>query len=254
MPPAAVVHHEGGVFTAGAQIRVVLLVDVGVGMGLLLAPAHHLLGQLRRHVEIQHARRGGQAELSVFIVKQPVEKRPPLPGGELRGLVDGVRRGVAVGDDETAALIERAPVLLIGCVAVDGVKRRRGVGVHVAGVAAERAAEIQADQGRGILAVARELEPPVRDTAPVQLAAQQRRLGRLAGTVRSLKYNQFSSHRSHPFRRHCTAIQCILSQFSPFVHDTSRKKGRASSDTRPFAWILTILLWPFSPFSPHRRS
>ena len=49
------------ILAARAQVSFVLLVDVGLRVCRLFALAHHLFGQLGRHVEIKDERRLGQA-------------------------------------------------------------------------------------------------------------------------------------------------------------------------------------------------
>ena len=168
--------------------------DIGGGVGGGLPQAHHLLRGLGGHVQIQHAGRLRQPQQVVLKVEQPVQKRVPLLRRQLAGLVDGVAGGVAVGDQQAALLVIRAPVLLVGGVAIHGVEHRRGIGVDIAGLVAEGAAQIQADQRRGFLLVAREFQLAKGNTAARQLVAQQAGLGGLTGAVRPLEHDKFSLH------------------------------------------------------------
>ena len=88
--PAAALHDLFRVFTAGAQIGSVLLVDVGFCVGRLLTPAHHLFGQLGRHVEIKDERRLRQTQKVIFEAKEPVEVLLPLAVRQLARLMHGV--------------------------------------------------------------------------------------------------------------------------------------------------------------------
>lgn len=104
-----------------------------MGMGGLLPAAHHLLGQLRGEIQVQHSIRSRQTQLLILEVKEPVHKGPLLLRRKLGGLVNGVGGGIAVGDEQTALLIVAAPVLFIGGVAVYGVEGRSGIGIDIAG-------------------------------------------------------------------------------------------------------------------------
>lgn len=61
------------ILAARAQVSFVLLVDVGLRVCRLFALAHHLFGQLGRHIEIKDERRLGQAQKAVFKAEKPVE-------------------------------------------------------------------------------------------------------------------------------------------------------------------------------------
>ncbi len=106
----------------------------------------------------------------------------------------GVRGRVAVSDQKAARLVIFAPVLLIGRVAVDRVEGRGRVGVHIARVRAERAAEVQLDERGGFFAVAREVELAAVDALALQPLEEQLALRRLAGAVRAFKYDQLPAH------------------------------------------------------------
>ncbi len=71
------------ILAARAQVSFVLLVDVGLRVCRLFAPAHHLFGQLGRHIEIKDERRLGQAQKAVFKAEKPVEIFLPSPSGSL---------------------------------------------------------------------------------------------------------------------------------------------------------------------------
>ena len=192
--PAAPVHHTGGALPAGAEISLVLLMDVGMGMGGLLPAAHHLLGQLRGEIQVQHSIRSRQTQLLILEVKEPVHKGLLLLRRKLGGLVNGVGGGIAVGDEQTALLIVAAPVLFIGGVAVHGVEGRSGIGIDIAGLLAEGSAQIEPHQRRGFLLIPGEGQLAVGNAPPGQLLTQQLRLRSLAGTVGPLKYDELSLH------------------------------------------------------------
>ena len=105
----------------------------------------------------------------VLEVEQPVQEGVPLLRRQLAGLVDGVAGGIAIRDQQPAGFVEPAPVLLIGGVAVHGVKRGRGVGVDIVGGAAESAAQIQPDQRGGLLLIAGKFQLAERDAPFFQL-------------------------------------------------------------------------------------
>ena len=172
-------------------------------MGGSLPPPHHLLRGLRGHIQIQHPCRLRQSQQPVLKVEQPVQKGVPLLRRQLGGLVDGVAGGIPVGDQQAAGLIKPAPILLIGGIAIHGVKRGRGVGIDIVGVAAKGAVQIQADQRRGRLLIAGKLQLAEGDAPPLQLLAQQRRLGGLSGTVRSLEYDESPLHTVLLLRTQC---------------------------------------------------
>ena len=134
----------------------------------LFALAHHLFGQLGRHIEIKDERRLGQAQKAVFKAEKPVEIFLPLAVRQLAGLMHSVRGCVAVSDQKSTRLVIFAPVLLVGRVAVDGVKRRRRVGVHIARVSTERAAEVQLDERGGLFPIAGKVELAAVDTLALQ--------------------------------------------------------------------------------------
>ena len=134
--PAAVLHDFTGGLPAAFQISLVLLVNVSMGAGGGLPAAHHLLRDLRGHIQIEHQVRLRQAQLAVFQLKEPVQKDRPFLRRQFGRLMDGVGRGVAVRDHQPAGLIESAPVLLVGGIAIHGKHQRRCVGVHIAGAPA----------------------------------------------------------------------------------------------------------------------
>ena len=107
--------------------------------------------------------------------------------------------GVPVGDQQSALPVVFAPVLLIGGVAIHRVEGGRGVGVHIIGMAAKRAAQIQPDQCRGFLTVPGEGQAAERHALLRQCPAQKLGLCGLSGTVGSLKNDQLS-HRCPLFR------------------------------------------------------
>ena len=59
-------------------------------VGIVLAAAKHLARQLRRHVEIQHEVRHGQAHMAVLEIIEPRKKLLAVLLRLLRGLMDGV--------------------------------------------------------------------------------------------------------------------------------------------------------------------
>ena len=101
--------------------------------------------------------------------------------------MDGVRRGVAVGDDDAARLIEAAPFGLVAGVPVYGVEAGRGVGVDVVGPAAELAGEVHLYQRAGIALVVREGDLHHPAAAPGQMGGQKLCLRGLAGAVQTLE-------------------------------------------------------------------
>ena len=91
-------------------------------MGGGLPAAEHLHCAVGGHIQIKHQVGPGQAQLGMLKIVQPAQKIRAFFGGALGPLMDGVGGGVSVGEDQSALLIVVPPVLLEGCVAVDGVK------------------------------------------------------------------------------------------------------------------------------------
>ena len=108
--------------------------------------------------------------------------------------MDGVGGGVAVSYNQSATLIEVAPVLLIGRIAVHGKKRRGGKSIHIAGVLPQIAIQVLLDHGGRGLSIPGEVDLPEGCPLLFEMAAQELGLGGLAGAVRSFKYDQFSAH------------------------------------------------------------
>ena len=119
--------------------------------------------------------------------------------------------GVPVGDQQAALAVVFAPVLLVGGVAVHRVEGGGGIGVHIVWVAAEGAAQIQADQRRRFLAVPGEGQAAEGDALLFQGLAQQLCLRGLAGTVGPLKYDQLS---------HNACLLCMVIRISLYHHFT----------------------------------
>ena len=113
--------------------------------------------------------------------------------------MDGVGRGVAVRDHQPAGLIESAPVLLVGGIAIHGKHQGCRIGVHIAGMAAQMAVQILLDHGGGGLAVPGKSDVFIGDAFPLQMLAQQPGLGGFAGTVGPFEYDQPSAHFRFPF-------------------------------------------------------
>ena len=110
--------------------------DIRMGAGGGFPLAHHLLRDLRGHIQIEHQIRLRQAQLAIFQIKKPLQKTLSLTRQQLGRLVDGVGRGVAVRDHQPTGFVESAPVLLVGGIAIHGKHQRRCVGVHIAGAPA----------------------------------------------------------------------------------------------------------------------
>ena len=173
--------------------------DVRLGTGGSLPPAEHLLGELRGKVQIHHKVRGRKAQTAVFQIKEPVEIFPPLPGRQLRRLVDSVGGGVAVCDHHATLLIKSPPLLFVRGKAVHGEKHRGGIGIHISRLAAQRPVKIQVRRlGKGI-AVPGKIDLPEGDTLPLETLAHHAGLGRLSGTVGPLQHDQLSAHFRFPF-------------------------------------------------------
>ncbi len=170
-----------------------------MGAGGGLPPAHHLLRDLRGHVQVNHQVRLRQLQQPVFRVEEPVQKGLPLSLRQLGRLVDGVGGGVAVRHHQTARFIKWTPVLLVRSVAVHGKHQGCRIGVHIAGMAAQMAVQILLDHsGRG-LSVPGKVDVLIGNILPFQMLAQQPGLGGLAGTVGPLEYDQPSAHFRFPF-------------------------------------------------------
>ena len=92
--------------------------------------------------------------------------KPGIPGLEK---LAGVPVCGAAGDQQSALPVVFAPVLLIGGVAIHRVEGGRGVGVHIIGMAAKRAAQIQPDQRGGLLLIAGKFQLAERDAPFFQL-------------------------------------------------------------------------------------
>ena len=192
--PAQGLRNLPGILLAAAEIGSVLLVNIGLGAGLPLPPPQETVRRLGGHVQIQHQIRFRKPQTAVFQIKEPVQKGPPLPAGELGGLVDRVGGGVAVGNHHAAGLVEPAPVLLIRGKAVHGKHGGRGIGVDVAGLVPQSPPEITRHRlGKGI-AVPGKINLPAGQALPPQMLQQELGLGGLAGAVRPLQYNQCSFH------------------------------------------------------------
>ena len=192
--PAAQIDNELRALPAGSQICLVPLVDVRLSVGLLLPPAHHLLRNLRRQVQIHNPIRLWQLQQPVFKIEQPLEKRPALLSGQLRGLVHSVGGGVTVGNNQPAAFVKPSPILPVAGKAVHRIEGGSRIGIHIPGMAAKSSGEIQPDQRRGFLLIPGKLQPPIGDAPPVQLPAQQGGLGSLAGAICPFKHDKPALH------------------------------------------------------------
>ena len=116
--------------------------DVGMGIGGLFPVAHHLLGQCRGQIQIHHPVRLGQAQQPVLKVEQPGKKCPALFPGQLGGLVHGVGSGVAVRNDQSPALVERAPILPVAGKTIHRKESSGGIGIHIVRMRSECAGEV----------------------------------------------------------------------------------------------------------------
>src|SRR5574344_44439 len=177
---------------AGAQISVILLMNIGGGVGLRLTAAHHFFGDLRRNVKIKHQSRLRQLQQAVLKVKKPLQKCLALPFRKLARLMHGIGGRIAVSDQNAAAFVVFAPILLIGRIAVDREKGRGGISVHSLRMRAVGAVKIFFKRRRGWLAVARKGQGSAVKSFLLQTLQKELALRRFAGAVRSLKYDQFT--------------------------------------------------------------
>ena len=174
------------------QIRLILLMDVGLGVEFFLSVLHPLERGRQVHVQIEHQIRARQTHLAVLEIVQPVKEGRQLRLGQLRALMDGVGGRVAVGEDQAAVFINLAPVSAVGRIAVDREKRGRCISVDVRRVRTERAVEVHPDQCRRFLVVAREHNMMVGHARLVKTRAQATVLRRLSAAVDALQYDQFT--------------------------------------------------------------
>ena len=130
-------------------------------------------------------------------IVQPVQKRGKLRLRDLAPLVHGVRRGIPIGQDEAAAFVDPAPVLLVRGVTVHRVERGGGAGVHVRGLVPESAAEIQADEGGGFLLIAGKDRAVIGDPLPVKALPEHAVLRGFSAAVDALENDQFSFAHSY---------------------------------------------------------
>ena len=105
--------------------------------------------------------------------------------------------GITVGENEAAVFIDPAPIVTIGCKAVHRIKGRSGIGVHIARMRSEGAAEVEADQCAAFLVIAWEYDVIIRNFVIIHTLAQAAVLGGLAAAVDALEHDQFSL--SHGF-------------------------------------------------------
>ena len=104
--------------------------------------------------------------------------------------MDGVGGGPAVGEHGAARLVERAPVLLVGGVAVDRVEGRCRVGVHVVRIRAEPPSQVHAHERRRGATVSGEGHRAEVCPALDEARAQEARLRLLAGAVEALDHDE----------------------------------------------------------------
>ena len=85
--------------------------DVRLGVGVALPLPEQGDGVVGGHIQIEDQIGAGQPHFMMLKIVQPAEKGLPLLGGAFDRLVDGVGRGVAVGEDQAAGLIKFPPHL-----------------------------------------------------------------------------------------------------------------------------------------------
>ena len=84
---------------AGGQIAGIQLVDVRLGVGVALPLPEQGDGAVSGHIQVKDQIGTWKPHFVMLKIVQPAEKGLPLLGGALDRLVDGVRGGVAVGED-----------------------------------------------------------------------------------------------------------------------------------------------------------
>ena len=182
---------------AGQQVLGIHLMNIGGGVGVAFPAAEVGYRQLNGHIQPEHQIGSGQTQITVLKLSQPAKEIIPRLDGHFGGLMDGIGGGIAVQHHQTAILIELSPVLLVTGVAVYGIEGGSGKGVDIGGAGAELTAQIHTHQSGGffgILGVSAGAEFPA---CLLQSLAGEVELGGLAGAVRTLKYDQFTSHIHH---------------------------------------------------------
>ena len=81
------------------QIAGIQLVDVRLGVGVALPLPEQGDGAVSGHIQVKDQIGTWKPHFVMLKIVQPAEKGLPLLGGALDRLVDGVRGGVAVGED-----------------------------------------------------------------------------------------------------------------------------------------------------------
>ena len=166
--------------------------------GALLSLTAEGGGKFRRKIQINHKVGPGKAHQVIFEVKQPPKIVLTRPVRQLSRLVDGVGGSIAVCDHQPSRLVPVSPVLLVGGVAVHGVKRGGGIGVYVIGVRAKIPVQVHPNQHGGVLIVPGKGQLPYRPAPLLQGLHQELGLGGLAGAVSALKNNELSLHFRFP--------------------------------------------------------
>ena len=90
-------------------------------------------------------------------------------------------------------MVELSPIVTIGGKAVDRIKGRRGIRIHVIRMGAEGPVQIQPDQCAALFIIAREHDMVIVYAVPPQLFTQHAVLCGFSAAVDSLKNDQFSA-------------------------------------------------------------
>ena len=147
--PSQLFRCEQSTFPAMGQKSRIPLVEVFFAPIPLIPLGQQLLGNFRRHVQIQHQIRPGDAQLFVFKILSPAKIAGPFLSGELGQLIHQIGGGVAVCQQQHPRLIVPPPVHLIGGVAVHRIESGGRIGVDVLGPGAEIPLQIHFYQSRG---------------------------------------------------------------------------------------------------------
>jgi len=107
--------------------------------------------------------------------------------------------GVAVGQNQAAAIIDIAPVAAEGGKAIHRIEGRGGIGVHILRPGTELPAEVHADQRGALLIVPGENDAVVIHAVFVHQGAETAVVGGFAAPVDALQHHQLAlTHGSHP--------------------------------------------------------
>ena len=166
--------------------------DIRAGVGVRLPLPHASAGGFQIHIQIDHQIRLRQAHLSKFKIHKPVEEGRQLLIRELASLMDGIRGGIAVRENEPAVFINPAPIVPIGGKAIHREKSRSRVSVHIPWLFPEGAAEVETDQRAALLLIARKYDVIIRNFVSFHSLAQEAVLRGLAAAVNALQNDQLS--------------------------------------------------------------